>query len=55
MRPSQTPVDELSSSSLARERYSEPYRPAEPIVARVRPTAIGCLGAASDFLAFKKR
>ena len=51
----QASAEALSPSLLLRKKYSEPYNPAEPMVARVKPTATGCRGAASDFFAFSTR
>lgn len=55
MYPSQSLAEEPPSLSLPRKRYSEPYKPAEPMVVRSKPTATGCRGAASDFRAFRNR
>jgi len=55
LSPSQASVAEPSPSSLLKMKYSEPYKLVEPMVARVKPTATGCRGAVSDFLAFRNR
>lgn len=54
-RSAQTSAEGPSRAPPLRKRYSEPYKLADPIVARVKPTATGCRGAASVFLAFRKR